>query len=45
MVRAGYSHYVMMRPQAQELELPPLFWWESADGSRVLTLRVSPPST
>ena len=25
LTRAGYSHYVMMRPQAQELELPPLF--------------------
>src|SRR5205823_11201479 len=38
----GYTHYGMMRPQAQEMELPPLFWWEGADGSRVLTLRVSP---
>src|SRR5205823_5258742 len=32
LARAGYSHYVMMRPQAQEMELPHLFWWESADG-------------
>jgi alpha-mannosidase len=30
----------MMRPQPHEMDLPMLFWWESADGSRVLTLRV-----
>lgn len=40
LARAGYRYYVMMRPQPHELDLPMLFWWESADGSRVLTLRV-----
>jgi alpha-mannosidase len=38
--RAGYGYYVFMRPQEHEMELPLLFWWESADGSRVLTLRI-----
>jgi len=40
LARAGYRYYVMMRPQPHELELPMLFWWESADRSRVLTLRI-----
>ena len=38
--RAGYRYYVFMRPQEHELKLPLLFWWESPDGSRVLTLRI-----
>jgi alpha-mannosidase len=38
--RAGYDFYVFMRPQEQEMNLPLLFWWESADGSRVLALRI-----
>jgi len=38
--RAGYEYYVFMRPQEQEMNLPLLFWWESADGSRVLALRI-----
>jgi alpha-mannosidase len=38
--RAGYGYYVFMRPQEHEMELPLLFWWEGADGSRVLTLRI-----
>jgi alpha-mannosidase len=38
--RAGYGYYVFMRPQEHEMNLPLLFWWESADGSRVLTLRI-----
>jgi len=37
---AGYGYYVFMRPQEHEMDLPLLFWWESADGSRVLTLRI-----
>ncbi len=41
LARAGYRYYVMMRPQAHEMELPMLFWWESADGSRVLTWRIA----
>src|SRR6202142_623475 len=38
--RAGYGYYVFMRPQEHEMNLPLLFWWEGADGSRVLTLRI-----
>ncbi len=42
LARAGYRHYVMMRPQEHEADLPMLFWWEAGDGSRVLTWRISP---
>ncbi len=38
--RAGYGYYVFMRPQEHEMNLPLLFWWEAADGSRVLALRI-----
>ncbi|MBQ8341095.1 MAG: alpha-mannosidase [Clostridia bacterium] len=35
------EHYVFMRPMAHEKELPAhLFFWESADGSRVDTYRI-----
>ena len=37
----GLHAYVFMRPQAHEKKLPAdLFWWEGADGSRVLTYRI-----
>ena len=36
----GYDHYVFMRPQEHEMDLPLLFWWQAPDGSRVLTLRI-----
>ena len=37
----GMHAYVFMRPQAHEKKLPAdLFWWESPDGSRVLTYRI-----
>lgn len=37
----GMKYYVFMRPAPQEKTLPSeLFWWESADGSRVLTYRI-----
>jgi len=37
----GIQDYVFMRPQPQEKKLPAdLFWWESPDGSRVLTARI-----
>ena len=37
----GMENYVFMRPQEHEKELPSdLFWWESSDGSRVLTYRI-----
>jgi alpha-mannosidase len=39
--RAGMDSYVFMRPGPHEKTLPgPLFWWESPDGSRVLTYRL-----
>src|SRR4051794_1639147 len=39
--RSGMDSYVFMRPGPHELALPaPLFWWESADGSRVLAYRL-----
>lgn len=39
---SGMSFYVMMRPDLRENpDIPsPLFWWDSADGSRVLTYRI-----
>lgn len=38
----GLDSYVFMRPMKHEKTLPSnLFWWESADGSRVLTFRLS----
>ncbi len=39
--RAGMDSYVFMRPGPHEYRLPaPVFWWESADGSRVLAYRL-----
>ncbi len=39
--KSGLDSYVFMRPQPHEKGLPArLFWWESDDGSRVLTLRL-----
>ncbi len=42
LVKGGMKYYVMMRPDLRENpDAPsPLFWWESADGSRVLTYRI-----
>jgi alpha-mannosidase len=39
---AGYDYYAFMRPRPIESsrELPPLFWWQGPDGSRVLALRI-----
>lgn len=37
----GMDDYVFMRPAPQEKTLPAdLFWWESPDGTRVLTYRI-----
>ena len=37
----GMHGYVFMRPQAHEKKLPAdLFWWEGADGTRLLTYRI-----
>ena len=40
--KAGLVHYVFMRPGPHEKELPAnVFWWQSPDGSRVLTARIT----
>lgn len=37
----GMKHYVFMRPGPNEKNIPAdLFWWESPDGSKVLTYRI-----
>lgn len=37
----GMKNYIFMRPQRHEKEIPAdLFWWEGADGTRVLTYRI-----
>ncbi len=39
--KSGLDFYVFMRPMVYEKELPgDLFWWESPDGSRILTFRL-----
>ncbi len=41
LAKSGMTDYVFMRPQPHEKGLPGrLFWWESDDGSRVLTFRI-----
>lgn len=41
LAKGGMDSYVFMRPEPIEKELPGrLFWWEAADGSRVLTFRI-----
>ena len=37
--KSGLDYYVFFRPKPNEKELPPLFWWQSPDGSRVLACR------
>ncbi len=40
--KAGLSRYIFMRPGPHEKELPAnVFWWQSRDGSRVLTARIT----
>lgn len=39
--KQGLDNYVFMRPGPHEKDIPSdLFWWESADGSRVLAYRI-----
>lgn len=39
--KSGMDYYVMMRPGEHEKHLPDdLFWWQSFDGSKVLTFRI-----
>jgi alpha-mannosidase len=39
--KSGMDHYVFMRPGPHEKGLPSrLFWWESDDGSRVMTFQI-----
>lgn len=41
LLKSGLRNYVFTRPAKDELDLPEdLFWWESADGSRVLAYRI-----
>lgn len=41
LAKSGCDSYVFLRPKADEKPTPsPLFWWESADGSRVLAYRI-----
>lgn len=40
--KSGMDSYVFMRPEQHEKELErDLFWWESEDGSRVMTFRLA----
>ena len=40
--KAGLTAYTFLRPEPHEKDLPGnLFWWESADGSRVLAFRIN----
>ena len=40
--RSGLTAYTFLRPEPSEKDLPGnLFWWESADGSRVLAFRIN----
>ena len=39
--KSGMDYYVFMRPGDHEKDLPGnLFWWESADGSRVMAYKI-----
>ncbi len=41
LAKSGCDSYVFLRPGPTEKDLPaPLFWWEAADGSRVLAYRI-----
>lgn len=41
LAKMGLDSYVFMRPQEHEKDIPGrLFWWESDDGSRILTFRI-----
>ena len=38
---AGMENFVFMRPGRHENpDVPPIFWWDAADGSRVLTFQI-----
>lgn len=37
--KSGYRYYIFMRPDRREKDLPPIFLWESQDGSRILAYR------
>lgn len=42
--KCGFDTYIFMRPKPHEKELPgEVFWWQSPDGSRILTYRVPGP--
>lgn len=37
--KSGLDYYVFFRPKPNEKRLPSLFWWESPDGTGILTSR------
>jgi alpha-mannosidase len=42
--KCGFDYYVFMRPEPLEKDLPSqVFWWQSPDGSRILTYRIPGP--
>jgi alpha-mannosidase len=42
--KCGFDYYVFMRPEPHEKALPSqVFWWQSPDGSRILTYRIPGP--
>ncbi len=42
LAKSGMENYIYMRPSQTEMPMEsPLFWWTSADGSKVLTHRIS----
>lgn len=41
LIKSGMDAYVFMRPGDHEMDLPGnLFWWQSSDGSKVLTYKI-----
>ena len=43
LVESDFKHYVFSKPRYSVEKFPVLFWWESPNGSRILTWRVTPP--
>jgi alpha-mannosidase len=42
LAKSGFRYYIFFRPGNHEKALPGLFWWQAADGSRVLACK--PPA-
>jgi alpha-mannosidase len=39
LTKSGFRYYIFFRPGNHEKVLPGLFWWQSADGSRILACK------